>query len=154
MGESKVERQGGMGGHLTFLSGLEVIFLFGQFISGMWVNLFVNFPSATPRLGLSVMEKMMSVMLAGGGVFMLHMIVGLFLLILSLIVLFSSLLRGGAGVVLASASGLVSVVFAGFNGILFMFSGFTDNLDSYFMAIGFALALASYFAVIYLASKL
>ncbi|MEM0271953.1 MAG: hypothetical protein QW514_05370 [Thermoprotei archaeon] len=131
--------------------GVTIVFLFTQFLTGMWVNMFVSFPS-TPYSGgfFGMMGAMMSLMYIGGGVLlMIHMMMGYLILLFSLVALVAALLVGRMGVAAAGIAGFASVVFAGVNGLLFMLSGFTDDLNSYFMAVGFLLAFTSYFAMLY-----
>jgi hypothetical protein len=137
----------------TLLEALVIItlvFLILQFLTGMWVNLFVSFPSTTQAQGFfGVMGAMMGLMQSGGGLLMIHMMMGYLIFFLSIVDLVASFITKKAPVIVTSLSGFVSVLFAGINGLLFIFSGFTNNLNSYFMATGFLLAFTSYSFTLY-----
>ena len=76
------------------------------------------------------MGAMMSFMFSGGPVFIVHMMMGYFIGILSIVLLVLSLLSGRAAMMSFGAAGLAEVVFAGTNGLAFMFSGFQNNTNS------------------------
>ncbi|SRR5579875_3538777 len=137
---------------LRALIGITLVFLVLQFLSGMWVNLFVSFPSITQTQGFfGLMATMMSLMQSG--VLMVHMMWGFLILFLSIVDLAVSLFTKKLWVVTTATSGFASVLFAGINGLLFVFSGFTNNLNSYYMAAGFLLAFASYFVALYILDR-
>ncbi|MDG7009116.1 MAG: hypothetical protein JRN06_12975 [Nitrososphaerota archaeon] len=128
-------------------------FLFLQFLTGMWVNLFVNFPNVSTSQGYFGMGAMMSFMYSGGAVFVVHMMTGYFIGFLSIIVLVVSLLSHRLAMIALGVVGLASVLFAGINGLVFMFSGFTNNANSYLMALGFVTTFAIYFLQFYYSGK-
>ena len=143
---TSVQRHRGMNAMLEALVIITLVFLILQFLTSIWVNLFVSFPSTTQAQGFfGVMGAMMSLMQSGGGLLMIHMMMGYLILFLSIVDLVTSFITKKAPVIVTSVSGFVSVLFAGINGLLFIFSGFTNNLNSYFMATGFLLAFMSYF---------
>ena len=128
-------------------------FLFLQFLTGMWVNLFVSFPNFSTSQGYFGMGVMMSFMFSGGPVFMVHMMMGYLIGILSIVLLALSLLSGRIAMMSLGVAGFASVLFAGINGLAFMFSGFQNNANSYLMAVGFVLTFGIYFAQLYYSGR-
>jgi len=129
--------------------------LFLQFLLGMWLNLFATFPQLAGSSGNimfgEMMGSMMSFMLSGGmSVLMVHMMMGLVILALAVVSLaiiatsFSSEKKKSS--VLLGLAGLGSIIFAGISGLYFMYSGFSNDVYSYLMAVGFILAFMAYFA--------
>ena len=128
--------------------------LFLQFLVGMWLNLFATFPQLAGSSGNimfgAMMGSMMSFMLSGGmSVLMVHMMTGFVMLALAVIVLAVSVTaysdKKATGVLLGLA-GLGSILLAGISGLYFMYSGFSNDVYSYLMAVGFILAFMAYFA--------
>ncbi|MEM3670887.1 MAG: hypothetical protein QW767_03980 [Thermoprotei archaeon] len=127
-----------------------LLFLFVQFLTGMWVNLYTVFPSYPLNQGFGFMGEMMTLMHDGGFLLMGHMMFGFLIEALSVVVLVASFIWGRLGVALMSVLGFASVSLAGLGGLLFMFSGFASSFDSYIMALGFVLAFTFYSAMLYL----
>ena len=133
------------------LPGIALMLLLAQFLLGMWLNLFVSFPTSLfsqPGIG-SMMGTMMGFMVTGGmPILMVHMMLGFALLVVSILVLAFAMGSSAPGLVLISVLGLVSVLAAGLGGLGFMFSGFQNDLFSYLMAIGFISAFTTYFVAL------
>jgi hypothetical protein len=135
----------------TLRIGLSVTLglLLFQFLMGMWLNLFAQFPttSTTTQFGSSMMSAMMSTMMSSPLmlIMMVHMMNGYLLFFLSIAILAVSLWLGRLFPIILAAVGLVSVLTAGISGLSFMFSGFQNNLYSYTMAAGFISAFTVYF---------
>ncbi len=151
-GTSSVERDGG----ITTVRAVVVVMLLAlllQFLLGMWLTLFATFPQQTVSSGDvfgGMMGSMMSFMLSGGmPVLMIHMMTGIVMLALAVIVLAVSVTaysdKKATGVLLGVA-GLGSILLAGISGLYFMYSGFSNDVYSYLMAVGFILAFMAYFA--------
>ena len=155
---SSVGRDGG----ITRVRAIVVVMLlalFLQFLVGMWLNLFATFPQLAGSSGNimfgAMMGSMMGFMLSGGmSVFMVHMMMGLVILALAVVSLalfatsFSSEKKTSS--VLLGVAGLGSIIFAGISGLYFMYSGFSNDVYSYLMAVGFILAFMAYFAELFL----
>lgn len=133
-----------MNERVKLLIFLSVFLLSVQFIDGMWLNLFVQLP---PNIGPMPMMAMMYY----GPVFMLHMVTGFILVLVAfgLVILSFS----NPTTLLLSIVALLSIIVAGINGMLFMFSGFSNNLYSFIMSLGFLFAIVSYFAIIMISSR-
>ncbi|MCY0849683.1 hypothetical protein [Sulfuracidifex metallicus] len=123
---------------------LWIFLLSVQFIDGMWLNLFVSLP---PNVGPMRMMYMMDY----GPVFMIH-IVTTFILLLVAIVLVVLSFSNQTTLVLSTIA-LLSIILSGIGGILFIFSGFSNNLYSFIMSLGFLFAMVSYFLVIMISSR-
>ncbi|MUN27902.1 hypothetical protein [Sulfuracidifex metallicus] len=89
---------------------------------------------------------LMMAMMDYGPVFMIHMATGfmLVLVVVGLVILSFS----NPTTLLLSIVALISIIAAGIDGMLFMFSGFSNNLYSFIMSLGFLLAMISYFTII------
>jgi len=112
----------------------------------MWLNLFAVFPQVSTS-SFNAMN-MMSFMFNYGPIFMLHMMTGFLLVILSFIILVFSLISKNSNLVVFSFIGLLSMILAGISGLLFMFSGFSNNINSYIMSLGFIISIVSYTIII------
>jgi hypothetical protein len=120
-----------------------------QFLLGIWLNLFATFPSIASTPSSGMMSSMSSVMAGGMSALMVHMLNGYLLFILSIVVLAVSLYSGRTSIAVMGILGLVSILLAGISGLIFMFSGFQNNLYSYLMALGFISGLTVYFMELY-----
>src|SRR5713101_3687819 len=157
-GQSEMSSTSSVGrdGSITTLRAIVVVMLlalFLQFLLGMWLNLFATFPQLTVSSGNmfgGMMGSMMSFMLSGGmPILMIHMMTGFVMLALAVIVLAVSVTvysdKKMSGVLLG-VGGLSSIIFAGISGLYFMYSGFSNDVYSYLMAVGFIVAFMAYFA--------
>ncbi len=112
---------------------LEFFLLIIQFVIGMWMNLFAIFPS----FGSSFfMYGMMQVMFSVPEL-MVHMMTGILIGLVSLMIFMIFAMGGDYRLSLLSAIASVSILTAGISGLEFMFSGFTNNVFSFTMSLGF-----------------
>jgi hypothetical protein len=123
-----------------------------QFLLGTTVNLFVKIPADHPGANPpeyfgGVVASVSWAILHGGLWLTLHAALGLVLLLAALGMLVQAIrLRGGGRITLA-AIGLVGVLGAGFNGGSFL--NYHEDFSSMLMAVGVALAMAAYVALLY-----
>jgi hypothetical protein len=138
---------------LAFALGTLII----QFLLGMAVNLFVAIPTDHPGANPpeyfgGVVTSVSWAILHGGLWLTLHATLGLVLLLAALGTLVQAIgLRGGGRITLA-ALGFVGVLAAGFNGGSFL--NYHEDFSSMLMAVGFALAMSAYVALLYRAGIL
>ncbi|MDG7035363.1 MAG: hypothetical protein JRM78_03995 [Nitrososphaerota archaeon] len=138
---------------LTFRLGVNLILLqffllIIQFIIGMWMNLFAVFPS----FGQSFfMYEMMQVMFSVPEL-MVHIMLGIFIGVMSLLILFAFAMAGDYRLLALSAVSSASILTAGLGGLEFVFSGFTNNIFSFLMSIGFIFAAVAYALILYIIS--
>lgn len=124
------------------VSTFVLALLFIQLLLGMWSNLFVTFPSQAPSV-----NPLDSVLIDGPYIISAHIINGIFLGILSILVIVLSAVARNRRVIFLSCCGFISILFAGESGILFALGWYTNNYLSFSMTIGFALSLAIYFVL-------
>lgn len=105
------------------------VFLFIQFLLGMYINLFISIP-------------VMSLPIV-----MAHMFLGILIGLISLGILFLSIRTGSLRILLSSIGLFLSVLLAGIDGLFFLFDG-ENNINSYLMSTGFILSML--FAVLLL----
>ncbi len=122
---------------LVALISLELGLLAVQFALGMFINLYVTFPS--PVFGMYDMMQLM--FQPGMGTLMAHMMIGMVLGALTLLTFAAAALSRNALLVATTGGTFVAVVAAGINGMEFLFSG-QNNAYSYGMSLGFLLAFA------------
>lgn len=133
---------------LAFALGALIV----QFLLGMAVNLFVTIPTDHPGANPSeyfggVVTSVSWAILHGGLWLTLHAAWGLLLVLAALGTLVQAIgLRGGGRITLA-ALGLVGVLAAGFNGGSFL--NYHQDFSSMLMAVGFALGMSAYVALLY-----
>ena len=122
---------------LTALVLANVLLLVAQYLLGMYVNLFVQFPDSLPQgNGWSWVFSNSSATVA-------HIALGTAIAFLSIVVLVVSIARRRALVITSSALGLLMVLFAWWSGSDFLSRGQRD-VSSYTMAIGFVGAVVFY----------
>jgi heme A synthase len=109
-----------------------------QFFLGMWLNLFGNFPSGSGGLTnaftftadpILIAHVTLAVILTSGGILVLAMS-------------WSDRLRTLRWYALGGFFGLI---FGSATGSGFVYSGYSNNVDSFLMAVGFAAALTAYY---------
>jgi hypothetical protein len=133
---------------LAFALGALIV----QFLLGTAVNLFVKIPTDHPGSSPSeyfggVVTSVSWAILHGGLWLTLHAAWGLLLVLAALGTLVQAIrLRGGGRITLA-ALGFVGVLAAGFNGGSFL--NYHEDISSTLMAVGFALAMSVYVALLY-----
>ena len=128
---------------------LEFFFLIIQFIIGMWMNLFAVFPSFGNYF---FMYGMMRVMFSVPEL-MVHMMLGILIGLVSLIIFFVFAMEGDYGLSALSAVASASILTAGIGGLEFVFSGFTNNVFSFLMSLGFIFTVVAYASILYMFSS-
>jgi hypothetical protein len=128
---------------------LEFFFLIIQFIIGMWMNLFAVFPSFGNYF---FMYGMMRVMFSVPEL-MVHMMLGILIGLVSLIIFFVFAMEGDYGLSALSAVASASILTAGIGGLEFVFSGFTNNVFSFLMSLGFIFTVVAYASILYMISS-
>jgi len=133
---------------LAFALGALIV----QFLLGTVVNLFIKIPADHPGANPpeyfgGVVTSVSWAILHGGLWLTLHAVWGLVLVLAALGTLVQAIrLRGGGRITLA-ALGFVGVLGAGFNGGSFL--NYHADFSSMLMAVGFALAMSAYVALLY-----
>jgi len=117
------------------------VFLFIQFLLGMYINLFISIPV------MSSLFMMGHGSYGGFPIVMAHMFLGILIGLISLGILFPSIRTGSSRILLSSIGLFLSVLLAGIDGLFFLFDG-ENNINSYLMSAGFILSLL--FAVLLL----
>ena len=121
---------------------LMIVLLFIQFILGIFINLYVSFPSLN-----SISQVGPEVFPSNYITVMLHMMLGFLILIVSLIMILVSFRIGSAKLVFSSVVSSAFVVVAGVSGLLFLFNEY--NRYSFLMAISFIIIVISEFYYLY-----
>jgi hypothetical protein len=132
--------------------GIALGMLIAQFLLGTTVNLFVKIPADHPGANPpeyfgGVVTSVSWAILHGGLWLTLHAALGLVLLATALGTLVQAIRLHGGGRITLAALGLVGVLGAGFNGGSFL--NYHEDFSSMLMAVGFALAMAAYVALLY-----
>ncbi|MGH3632848.1 MAG: hypothetical protein ACRDTS_01845 [Mycobacterium sp.] len=132
------------------------LLLLAQFVSGMFVNLFVQIPDhhpgAKPIAYFSGAATSVSWALGhGGGFLTVHVALGLALIVVGIAALVFALRVGGAGPLITAIVGFLAILGAAFNGASFL--NYDEDLSSMIMAGCFAVALACYTIGLYQHSK-
>ena len=125
---------------------LLLILLSFQGWLGDYVNLFAVFPSGTVDISFSGFSKALT---DAGIMEVIHGSLGFLILGTSLVVLVISLRSKATKVKVASVLGLSAVLSALIGGVLFVFSGFSDNGSSAQMGGSFIAAYAFFFIELY-----
>ena len=133
---------------LAFALGALIV----QFLLGMAVNLFVKIPADHPGANPpeyfgGVVASVSWAILHGGLWLTLHAVWGLVLVLAALGTLVQAIRLGAGGRITLAALGCVGVLGAGFNGGSFL--NYHEDFSSMLMAVGFALAMSAYVALLY-----
>jgi hypothetical protein len=120
--------------------------LVAQYLLGEWVNLFGSFPAGPPSLGSALVDLSDPPLAA-------HLLIAIALLFGSLLALAFAWASEHRGLALASGLGFVGVLGAGVAGALFVYSGYSNNADSYAMAGLFLLAFSGFASAHFLAER-
>ena len=129
---------------------LEFFLLSIQFIIGMWINLFAVFPSFGHSFSMyGMMQVIFSV-----PELMIHMMLGIFIELVSLIIFFVFAMAGDYRLSALSAVASITILAAGIGGLEFIFSGFTNNIFSFIMSLGFIFTVVVYASILYMASNI
>lgn len=110
------------------------VFLFIQFLLGMYINLFVSIPVMSPFFMMGYGPY------GGFPIVMAHMFLGILIGLVSLGILFLSIGTGSLRTLLSAIGLFLSVLLAGIDGLLFLFNG-QNNINSFLMSTGFILSL-------------
>ena len=129
---------------------LEFFLLSIQFIIGMWMNLFAVFPSFGHSFSMyGMMQVIFSV-----PELMIHMMLGIFIELVSLIIFFVFAMAGDYRLSALSAVASITILAAGIGGLEFIFSGFANNIFSFIMSLGFIFTVVAYASILYMASNI
>jgi hypothetical protein len=133
---------------------IALLMLVGQFLLGMWVNLFVTPPSKHPGVNagnyfVGVVQVERWALLHSEAVLRAHVILGVLLGLGALGTLVQATRTHRRALVVWSVVGALAVLAAGFNGASFLNYG--HDFSSMIMAAGFALAVVAYAAALYAA---
>jgi hypothetical protein len=109
-----------------------ICLLSAQFLFGIYTNLFVEFPAGV--LGWIVIHANL--------IASLHLYMASVLTLLSIFLLCVSVLRKNAEWIAVSIGGIVGILIAAFNGVAF--AGTQNDVNSFFMAVGFIFAMLCY----------
>ncbi|MGO8685916.1 MAG: hypothetical protein ACLQT7_01845 [Candidatus Dormibacteria bacterium] len=123
-----------------------------QFLVGMSVNLYVTIPThhagagSGPYLSGALASVLWS-FTSGLPLLIAHVVIGIVLLLNGIeLVLHAVRSRRGPAPIWLAAGGLTAILFAGFNGASFL--KYDQNISSMLMAVGFAVAVACYVAIL------
>jgi hypothetical protein len=139
---------------ISFLFAL--VMLIGQFVLGMAVNLFVKIPTDHPGANppeyfSGVAQSVTWAILNGNLLLAVHAGFGLVLVIAAVGTLVQAIGNRRRGLVVSAVVGFIGVLGAGFNGGSFL--NYHQDFSSMLMATGFAIAVVSYSAGLYLANE-
>lgn len=122
---------------LFWLVLVDVVLLIIQYIVGMFVNLYVQFPDTLP--GSNGWEWGLS----HSSFLVVHVLVGSIIVLFSIVALGFAIAMRRTSVITLSSLGFLMVAFAWINGREFL-DNVQQNLYSYLMAVGFIGAVAFY----------
>jgi hypothetical protein len=129
--------------------------LLGQFLAGMFVNLYVGVPSSHPGTSVPIVIGTLPgigwAIASGGAALAIHTMLGLLIALGSIALLVMTARSGRPALLAAMAAGLVGVMFAGVSGIGFL-NNYGADRATYLMSIGFSVAVASYAVALFLLS--
>jgi hypothetical protein len=131
---------------------IALAILIVEFLLGTTVNLFVKIPADHPGANPpeyfgGVVTSVSWAILHGGPWLTLHAALGLVLVLAAFGTLVQAIGLSGGGRIAIAALGFVGVLGAGFNGGSFL--NYHADISSMLMAVGFALAMAAYVALLY-----
>jgi heme A synthase len=109
-----------------------------QFFLGMWLNLFGSYPSGSGGLGTALTYTSDPILIA-------HIVVGVVLGIGALVLVVQAWADPMHSMRWFALGGLVGILFAAATGSGFVSSGYSSGVDSFLMAVGFAIALTAYY---------
>ena len=139
---------------ISFLFAL--VMLIGQFLLGMAVNLFVKIPDQHPGANppeyfSGVAQSVTWAILNGNLLLAVHAGFGLVLVVAAVGTLVQAIGNRRRGLVVSAVIGFIGVLAAGFNGGSFL--NYHQDFSSMLMATGFAIAVVSYSAGLYVANE-
>lgn len=109
-----------------------------QFVLGMWVNLFGSFPQADSGALGALLD-------ANDVALSLHVVVGFVMLVGSLFILRLSWRDAWQGIRRFTAVGVVAIVLAIPFGEAFVYTGYSNNGESFAMALAFVAIVTAYY---------
>jgi hypothetical protein len=132
--------------------GIALAMLIAQFLLGTAVNLFVKIPTDHPGANPpeyfgGVVTSVRWAILHGGLWLTLHAAFGLVLVLAAVGTVVQAIRLGSGAQIALAALGFVGVLGAGFNGGSFL--NYHQDFSSMLMAVGFALAMSAYVALLY-----
>jgi len=139
---------------ISFLFALMM--LIGEFLLGMAVNLFVKVPTDHPGANppeyfSGVAQSVTWAILNGNLLLAVHAGFGLVLVVAAVGTLVQAIGNRRRGLVVSAVIGFIGVLAAGFNGGSFL--NYHQDFSSMLMATGFAIAVVSYSAGLYVANE-
>ena len=139
---------------ISFLFAL--VMLIGEFLLGMAVNLFVKVPTDHPGANppeyfSGVAQSVTWAILNGNLLLAVHAGFGLVLVVAAVGTLVQAIGNRRRGLVVSAVIGFIGVLAAGFNGGSFL--NYHQDFSSMLMATGFAIAVVSYSAGLYVANE-
>ncbi|MEM0077896.1 MAG: hypothetical protein QXG55_06120 [Thermoplasmata archaeon] len=111
---------------------IQFLILIIQFILGMWLNLFATFNPPVFHPGMMMFYPFFQ-----NSVLMAHMMVGMFLILLSLLIIIFSIINADLISFFISIINIITLLVAAFSGMFFVMGNFTNNVLSYLMSLGF-----------------
>ncbi len=120
-----------------------VVLLIAQFLLGMAANLFVTVTRHHPGANASnffggSVQSVFWALTQSPAVLILHAILGILLFLNAIVILVRSFQLDSRFIRTAAILGFLGIIVAGFNGAAFL--DYNHDINSYIMAIGFALA--------------
>jgi heme A synthase len=109
-----------------------------QFFLGMWLNLFGKFPMGSGGLGSALTFTSDPILIA-------HIVLAIILGLGSIALVIRSWSDPLRSVRWFSVGGFVGLAFASITGSGFVTTGYSSGVDSFLMAVGFAIALTAYY---------
>ncbi len=109
-----------------------------QFFLGMWLNLFGIFPGGSAGLGATLTYTADPVLVA-------HIVLGVILVVGALSLLGLAWWDPLRATRWFAVGGLLGLIFAAATGSGFVYSPYSNDADSFLMAVGFAIALTAYY---------
>lgn len=139
---------------ISFLFAL--VMLVAQFLLGMAVNLFVKIPTDHPGANppeyfSGVAQSVTWAILHGNLLLAIHAGFGFVLVVAAIGTLVQAIGSRRRGLVVSAVFGFIGVLGAGFNGGSFL--NYHQDFSSMLMATGFAIAVGSYSAGLYIANE-
>jgi hypothetical protein len=109
----------------------------------MFANLFATLPTSSPSN-----NALAEIFTSGSLALRAHVVIAFVLLGIALVILAISVYTKRKDLVGIAAVSLVSLAIAFYAGLQFILSGYTNNISSYLMSVGFILSVWAYFLFI------
>lgn len=125
-------------------TGVILVLLVIQYLSGMILNLYISLPPTHPGTGESYAPSVPWALAGGGGIVLaIHVATWLCLTAGGILVLVVGILRRRSGAIVGASLGLLFLLVAASGGLTFLNRG-GDNSESLIMALGFLAAFMTY----------